>query len=245
MQRIKQMRTSKGAPTSFSLGAFTLIELLVVIAIIAILAGMLLPSLGKAKEAGQRISCLNNMRQLGMAVTMYASENNGWLPPRSSGTVTNDARWPGRLRGGYHNLKLLLCPNDGPDAPATFGGVDESDKAPRSYIFNGWNDYTTNWSSSGWSLPENAIRHPSETILFGEKKHASGHFHMDLEEGRLGNDWEELHQTRHMSGTGANYTLTDGSVKFYKLRRTTGTNINMWAVTDAGRTNPAYVTSFN
>ena len=234
--------------------AFTLIELLVVIAIIAILASMLLPALSRAKESGRRISCVNNLRQLDVSARMYVDENDGYYPPRS---VT--VRWPQELRDGYKNLSLLLCPSDGRggQVPQT-GGTDTNrypaDASPRSYIINGWNDYFVetldagswdNYINSGTyprGLKENAIRKASETVLFGEKDTDSPHFYMDFLEGAIGNQVEELDQTRHASGGpksragGSDFAFVDGSVSFLKFGRSL-TPINLWAVMDDYRTN--------
>jgi prepilin-type N-terminal cleavage/methylation domain-containing protein len=63
-----------------SQGAFTLIELLVVIAIIAVLASLLLPTLGRAKAKAKDITCVSNLKQLGVALNLFADENDGKLP---------------------------------------------------------------------------------------------------------------------------------------------------------------------
>ena len=230
---------------------FTLIELLVVIAIIAILAAMLLPVLSRAKESGRRISCLNNLKQLSLATQLFVDDNGGNYPPRSE-----TDRWPNRLYDNYgKNLKMLLCPSETTDKPATLPDSTVADSSPRSYIMNGWNDYFQSIGhdkdplglNDGDSIQEQAIADTSGTIVLGEKTDANGDYYMDLNEGSSGNDFGGvLNQSRHDSTSaasstgwgagGSNHATADGSARFIKYPQSV-TPVNMWAVTQLGRTN--------
>jgi prepilin-type N-terminal cleavage/methylation domain-containing protein len=95
--------------------AFTLIELLVVIAVIAVLAALLLPALGRAKEAGRGAACISNLRQIGVALQLYVQENRNRLPIIEDQSLTNSIE-PNRpdlvLSNELGNVKVLRCPSD-------------------------------------------------------------------------------------------------------------------------------------
>jgi len=97
--------------------AFTLVEMLVTIAIIGILAAMILPALGRAKEGGRSTFCQGNLHQIGVALQMYVGENRNRLPTmydQSAGTnfQTNLATINSVLSNQLGSLQVLCCPSD-------------------------------------------------------------------------------------------------------------------------------------
>jgi len=199
-------------------GAFTLIELLVVIAIIGILAGLLLPSLAKAKQTALRTQCIGNERQLFIAARLFADEHEGWLPARGMGGAD---RWPAAFRpyvGG--NVGIYYCPAARDNAEQAADPYSNSHNNT-AYVINGFNDvipYNTATAVLLDSLP-----YPSSTILFGEEKNGDGNFYMDLVED---NQDTILDYVRH--NMGACYTFADGHGEWISHPRTV--TEKMWYV---------------
>jgi len=211
-------------------GAFTLIELLVVIALISILAAMLLPTLARAKSKASSVMCLSQMRQIGMATTMFADDNKGCLPRSSHSAMAYgqlpwgyalvpyitgktftrpDSQWTNLFRTLYH------CPKD------------RREKDGWSYGKNVYPELSAKETGGPTWQRLNQIPRPVATVIYAEKIASSMADHLMAHYWTNGGQ-PEVDQIRHDQKS--NFAYCDGHVAKQRFVDTFNptNNVNNW-----------------
>ena len=150
--------------------AFSLVELLAVIAIIGILAALLLPAVGRAKEASKRTECIGNLKQVGLAIRLYSEDCLDRLP-----VLPNPNPYPNGVGAYYKQLVKAYLGLTGPATPTEKVFICPSDQVFSTQVGHAFTSYTFNGYEVGPSAISRitgqkltSIKHPVRAVLAGE-----------------------------------------------------------------------------
>jgi prepilin-type processing-associated H-X9-DG protein len=207
--------------------AFTLVELLVVISIIMILVGLLLPVLGAAQEKARQVECMSNLRQIGMAMSMYSLDERDYFPGVHGDDYDNPkppaVEWWELLSPYGLKRQYMLCPSD----------PHQDDEGVESYVYNGMFAFDKRRAT---------VKDPVGKIIVAERSNIDAVLtHQGYPAWKALDVWDDFIATdRH--GETANYLFVDGHVSNLRFEYTIGEDTSHHHMNDS---NMHYVPEFD